>query len=204
MCDSWPESGSSTMPSAPTRARARTSSSRASLRAQRRGEPARLEPRQRIAQPLERAQRGLHEELAADERRHRIARQPEHERRAAHAERDRLARLDRDPPEDLLDAELGLDAAHEIVRPDGDAARGDEDVGFEPALERGAMRRLVVCDDREQLDLRARGGERGGEHERVRLVDLARRERLAGLRELGAGGEHRDARAAHARDRREA
>ena len=93
---------------------------------------------------------------------------------------------------------------HEIVRPDGDAARRDEDVGLEPALERGAMRRLVVGNDRQQLDLGARGGERGGEHERVRLVDLARRERLAGLRELGAGGEDRDAWASHARDRREA
>ena len=41
---------------------------------------------------------------------------------AADAERDRLARPDRDPPEDLLDAELGLGRAHEVVDADRDAA----------------------------------------------------------------------------------
>ena len=166
---------------------------------ERRREPARLEARQRIAQPLQRAQRRLREELAADERRHRVARQPEHERLAAHAERHRLARLDRNAPEHLLDTELRLDPAHEIVRPDRDAARRDEDVRREPALERRPVRRLVVGDDRQHIDVGARGGERGREHESVRLVDLSGSKRLAGPCELRAGGEHRDARPPHAR-----
>ena len=75
-----------------------------------------------------------------DERRDGVARQAEDERPPADAERERLAGLDRDAPEDLLDAELAEDPADEVVRPDGDAARRDEHVGSEPALERGAMR----------------------------------------------------------------
>ena len=69
---------------------------------------------------------------------------------------------------------------------DRDAARGDEDVGREPALERFPQRLLVVRDRRRGQHLGARGGERGGEHERVRLVDLAGRERLARRDELAA------------------
>ena len=137
MCDSWPRDrlehdARRRRPAT----RARTNSSRSSFRAQADRERARLEARQRIREALQRAQRGLDEELAADERRDRVPRQAEDERLAAHAERDRLARLDRDAPEDLLDAELPLDRADEIVLADRDAARGDEDVGREPALER--------------------------------------------------------------------
>ena len=37
-----------------------------------------------------------------------------------------------------------LDPAHEVVRPDRDAARGHEDVALEAAFERVAVRVLVV------------------------------------------------------------
>ena len=63
-----------------------------------------------------------HEQLEADERRDGVPRQPEDERRATHAERDRLPGFDRDPPEDLFDAELGLDSPNEVVRADRDTA----------------------------------------------------------------------------------
>ena len=101
------------------------------------GRPAR--PRrsgQGLGDALERQDGGTDEELEADERRTRVPGQAEHERPAPNAERDRLARLDRDAPEHLLDAELRLDPPHEVVRPDRDAAGGDEDVRLEPARER--------------------------------------------------------------------
>jgi len=167
---------------------------------ERRREPARLEARARVGGALERAERRLHEELRRDERRHRVAGQPEHERAAADAERDRLAGLHGDAPEDLLDAELGLDPPDEIVRPHRDAARGDEDVRGQRALERGTVGRLVVGDRRLELDVGADGGERGREHEPVRLVDLTSGERPARRDELAARREDRDTRPAAALD----
>jgi hypothetical protein len=162
-------------------------------------ERSRLEPRQRIREPLQRAQRGLDEELAADQRRDGVPGQAEDERLAAHAERDRLARLHGDPPEDFLHAELLLDRADEIVLADRDAARRDQDVGREPDLQRRAHCVLVVRDRRLGHHLGARRGQRRREHEAVRLVDLPRAERPAGIDELASGGEHNDVRAPHAR-----
>ena len=71
--------------------------------------------------------------------------QAEDERAAADAERDRLPGPHRDLPEDLLDPELGLGRAHEVVDADRDAAARHEDVGVEPALDRGARRLRVVA-----------------------------------------------------------
>ena len=177
MCDSWPDSGSSTTPSRSRRDRARTNSSRRVVSLQRppRARRTRAVAADRAA-PCSARSAGLTKQLAADERRHRVARQPEHERLTAHAERHRLARLDRDAPEHLLDTELRLDRAHEVVRTDRDAARRDEDVRREPAFERRAVRGLVVGDGRQRLDVGAGGGERGREHERrsTRRSDRAR------------------------------
>ena len=111
-----------------------------------------LPARAGIALALERAKRGADEELEADERRDGVAGQAEHERPVADAERDRLARLDRDAPEDLLDAELRGDSPHEVVRADRDAARADDDVGLERPLERRAVRVVVVLDRRDAVD----------------------------------------------------
>ena len=57
----------------------------------------------------------------------------------AHAERERLPGLDRDAPEDLLDAELGSDTSNEVVRTHRDAARGDEHVRLEARRDRLPM-----------------------------------------------------------------
>ena len=180
------------------RLRARTSSSRPGLR--RTGAASGAgRTRARVADALERQHRGPDEELEADERRDRVARQAEDERRAAHAEGDRLARLDRDAPEHLLDAELGRDAAHEIVRPDRHAARGHEHVRLEPARERLAVSRLGVVRPCPSRSAEAPARERGHEQGRVRLVDLARGERLSGRAQLVPGGEHRRARALRGR-----
>src|SRR5207253_1603262 len=83
-----------------------------------------------------------HEDLRSDESGDRISGEPEDEGRPTHAKRKGLARLDRDPPEDLFDPQLGQDPAYEIVRSHRHAARCDEHVACETSLERLAMRRL--------------------------------------------------------------
>ena len=90
-----------------------------------------LEPWRRVGCPLERAERRDDEEERADERRDRVSGEPEQQRVAPRRKGDRLARPHRDAPEDLFRAELCEDAADEVVRADGDAARGDEDVRLE-------------------------------------------------------------------------
>ena len=136
MCDSWPESGSSTsLAVAPgpgagelvARRRFGAAASRAwRSRTPAPGRPrpgARAAPDARRAPPPTSAETGL-------------PGQPEDERPPADAERERLARLHRDAPEDLLDAELGAGSAHEVVRADRHAAGADEHVRLEAALER--------------------------------------------------------------------
>src|SRR5207244_10555863 len=114
----------------------------------------------------------------------------------ADPERDRLARLDGHAPKDLLDSELGLDPTDEVVRPNGDAARGDDDVRAQRMLESVSMRGLVVADRRHQLDDRAGGLELGRQDQPVRLVDLTRAEYLARTTELGSRWQDGGARAA--------
>ena len=161
-------------------------------------EPAGSIARARRRGALEGEQRGPDEELEADERRDGVPGQPEHERPAANAERDRLARLDRDAPEHLLDAELGLDPANEVVRADGDPAGGDEDVASRPRS--SACDAPPRCPRPASRSTTAPRRRARGQHQAVRLVDLARRERLAGRAELGPGGQHGDARAPRACD----
>ena len=83
--------------------------------------------------PASAQQRRAHEELEADERRDRVARAA---RRRACAPRTAnatgLPGPHRDAPEHLARAELGERAAHEIVRADRHAARGDQHVRVEP------------------------------------------------------------------------
>ena len=145
-----------------------------------------------------------HEQLEADERGDRVSGQPEDQRRASDAERDWLARLDRHAPEDLLDAELGLDPADQIVRSNGHAARRDEHVSLE-ALPKGlAVRVLVIGHRRQALRQRARRRQLCGEDQSIGLVDLARPKQLARRPELGSRGEHGGARPRGAHDLRNA
>src|SRR5204862_3368914 len=131
------------------------------------------EQRQRVADPLQRKHCRPDEELEADERRDRVARQPEHERRSAYAEGDRLPGLDRDAPEDLLDAEVRLELPDEIVRPHRDPPRGDDDVGGERMRERSRVCLLVVAARVEPLDVGACAGQLRGEDQAVGLVDFS-------------------------------
>src|SRR5262249_62296664 len=114
----------------------------------------------------------------------------------ADPEREGLPRLDRDTPEHLLDTELCLEPPDEVMRADGDAARGDEDVCVEPTHEGVAMRVLVVRSGREHLDLGACGLEKRCEHPPVRLEDLAGLQVVARRPELAPGREHGRARSA--------
>ncbi len=143
-----------------------------------------------------------HEQLEADERGDRISRQPEDERRTSDAEGERLAGLHRDAPEELLDSELRLDLADEIVRPDGDSPGRDDDVDGQRALERSAMCGLVVFDGGKSLDDRPGRPQLSRQHDSVRLVDLAVSEGLSERAKLGSGREHGGARAAGTRELR--
>ena len=99
---------------------------------------------------------------------------------AAHAERDGTAGLHRHAPEDLLDPQPRLHAPNEIVRPDRGAPARHEHVEAEQrSFHRLTMLFLVVGHD-SQLGGNGTGRrELGGQHEPVRLVDLAGLERLA-------------------------
>ena len=70
------------------------------------------------------------------------------------------------------------------MRADGDPAGGYEHVCPEPTLDRGAMGCLVVRDRSETLDQGSGRPERGGEHDTVRLVDLAGTQLLTRRAEL--------------------
>ena len=191
MCDSRPGSGSSTTPCVLEEETPAEKLVTRGIPLDLAAQPPSLEPRQRVAHALKREHGRPHEELEADEHRNRVPREPEDEPLAVgHAERDRLPRLHGDAPEHLLDAELGLDPAHEIVRPNRDSARRDEDVGLEPARERGPMGVLVVRDAAQPLDRCPGGRELSLDEDAVRVVDLSWLERLARTAELAPGCEH--------------
>ena len=149
MCDSWPVSGSSTTPSGSMRdARPHELVARVVPR-QRRAEPSGQERRRRLARALECGSAGRTNSSKPTSDDTGLPGQPEHERRAARRERDRLARLHRDAPEHLGSRRApASERAHEIVRPDRDAAGGDQHVRREPARERRARRVRVVGDRR--------------------------------------------------------
>ena len=136
MCDSWPASGSST--DAVARPLDRRALEVVALRAatRRRASDARRGTAARGRRRPGAPERRQDEEQRADERGDRVPGQPEHERRAADAERERLARAHRDAPERPPRRRGAASSAHEVVRPDRDAARGDEDVRLERARER--------------------------------------------------------------------
>ena len=92
----------------------------------------------------------------------------------------------------------------EVVRADRDAARRHEDVRLEPPRERCLVRRLVVGDAAEHLDVGAHLAEQRCEHQAVRLVDLAVAQRLPRPAKLGAGCDDRDTRSSRAPGRRHA
>jgi len=95
--------------------------------------------------------------------------------------------------------------AHEIVRADRDAARGDEHVRRETAPKRLAVGVLVVCNRAQQLDLGTRRFQLRGQEQAVRFVDLPGLELLAGAAKLAARGQHggaRPPRDGHFRDAR--
>ena len=113
---------------------------------------------------------------------------PEDERAAADAERDRLAGTNRDAPEDLLDAELGLGGADEVVgrRPRRRrSSRARRPRGR--ARSRRAGRSASSRHRWQPVDRRAGAADLGGEDHAVRVVDLAALERLARRAQLGPG-----------------
>ena len=195
MCDSWPESGSRTSSSPSRRRVARTSSSRSAFLRTAAAELPVPEGGERVRQAQERVDRRPHEELEGRQHGDGVPGQVEDQVVAADAEGHGLPRLHGHAPEELLDAELGLDLADEIVRADRGAAGGHEHVEAEQrALHRAAVLLLVVGHHPELRGDGTGEPERGGEQQAVRLVDLPRLERLAGLPQLGARHEDPHAR----------
>ena len=143
---------------------------------------------------LERPQRGHDEQERSHERGDGVSRQAENERVAAHGERQGLPGAHGDAPEDLLRAQFLERCPNEVVRPDGDSSRRHEHVRLEPTEERRPVRRLVVGDALARKDDRSGRAQQRGEHDAVRLVDLARGEGLARPPELRPGRHDRDAR----------
>ena len=82
--------------------------------------------------------------------------------------------------------------------PNGDASRGDDDVGRERRFERGPQRTFIVADRRQSLDRRARSLELCREDQPVCLVDLTRGQLLARAAKLSSRSEHGGARPARA------
>jgi hypothetical protein len=158
----------------------------------------------------QRPDRGPHEQLERHEARDRVAGQGEQERRPAVGpfrgpERERLAGLDRDPPDvdpaDLLDGDLD-----DVVRPDRHAARDDDRVCA--TGQRGAQPRLDVFEpifcDPEGLRLRAGVGDERGDAGAVRVGNARGTQVVPGGNHLVAGRQDRDARPAVDRQLRDA
>ena len=128
---------------------------------------------------------------------------PEDERPPADAERDRLAGLDCDAPEDLLDAKLGLDAPNEVVLPTDTPPEVTRTSASRPRCERRSGARSRRRRQRAHVDVGPGDRRARLEHDAVRLVDLAGRELGARRAQLGARRQHGDARTAAAVDRGE-
>ena len=112
---------------------------------------------------------------------------------------DRLARLDRDAPEQLLDAERRQRRLDVVARADGHAAARHDEIGLERAR-RTAAPSPRACRARGR---RARPSQPNdvsvpAEEQRVRVVHLAAPERRARRDQLVAGRQHDDARPPHA------
>ena len=145
----------------------------------RRAEDSSAEDRQWIGKAEKRVDGRPHEKLEAHERGHRVPRQVEDRMVAAHAEGDGPARPHRHAPEDLLDPQLSSApaardrAARPTPRRSSRACRSR--VAPAPSLYDAHPR--IVGDDAELRRHRAGRDQLGGEHEPVRLVDLARAKR---------------------------
>ena len=96
------------------------------------------------------------------------------------ADRERLARLHRDPPE--VEAPVALEhGAHVVVPADAHAARGHDEVGLPRRLHQRILDPLLLVQLARQDERLAAGlDDRGRQRDAVRVVDLARAERLPG------------------------
>ena len=200
MCDSWPPTGSSTTSPSPAALRARTSSSRPGLR--------------RTAWPDGRARTGAGAQPrpgARAPRGARTARSRRGRRPGCRAARTRACCRARENEIGLP----GLTATRQNTSSAPSSASTGRTRSCRPtetppevtstsassaARDRGPVGVEIVLDRGEPLDGGARGGERGRQHEAVRLVDLAGTERLARRAQLGPRRENGDARPTRARE----
>jgi hypothetical protein len=153
---------------------------------------------------LHREQRRPEEQLEGDERRDRVAGQPEHRAIAAHAERERLARLHRDLVQLELDAGRRERGAHVVAVADRHAAGRDHHVVIERARDQRRHRDRIVLRDADVRRNAAGLADHRGQSVRRRVDDLTRTRSGRDIDELVAGRDQRDARRTHDRYRRHA
>src|SRR5207247_5309251 len=119
--------------------------------------------------------------------RDRIARTAEDERRAAAAERERLARLDRDSLELDLDPEGAQRPADQVVGPHRHTARENEDVVAQAIFDHPPQRVLLVGCYPEIPRHNAGAARQGAQERAVAVADQTGTGRTLRLDELVAG-----------------
>ena len=149
------------------------------------------------------AERGHHEEQAADDRGDRVARQPDHEHRPETPVHQGLSGAQSHPPEAELHAFRAERRLDEVVVADRGAAEGDEEIrsrrpGAAHGVPQGAD---IVGGDAEIDGLGAGLLTEGGEREAVRGDDLIPFGPLARPHQFVAGREHGQPRPAAHRQR---
>ena len=133
------------------------------------GKRPRPKRRRRLGVPLESTQRRSHEEQRPDEGREWVPRQPEHERRVANAERERLTRPHRNSQKTSSTPRRASTRRTRSCGPDRDATGGDDHIRLERSRKSLLQSCFRVLRRSESLDDGARLLEHAREHEPVRL-----------------------------------
>ena len=152
MCDSWPLTGSSSTESPRTEDLARRSESRVAFRrAARSRTPGRNGGFGSLA-PCSASNAGLTKSSKPTRADTGLPGNPKTRVWSANAKRDRLSRPHCHSPKNLFDAQTGLGLAYEVVHPNRNASRRDQEIGiqttFQSSAKRGGDRRGPRVDAR--------------------------------------------------------
>src|ERR1051326_4777567 len=136
-------------------------------------------------------------QLEGDHRRNGISGKPKPRHSTESTESEWCSRTHRNPPEVQLGAERPKNVLGEIVRANGYAARGDQQIASASAGDLRLVRRRVVGNDAKIDDVGAGGTRRGYDRVAIRRDDAIAATHgveLIYVDDLVARGEHRDAR----------
>ena len=142
-----------------------------------------------VAQPLHGAQRRQQEQMAADDGRHRIARQTQHRHPADPPRHQRFAGSHRHFVERPLHPHVGCDLADQIVIADRGAADRHHQIGVQRHPEREPQALFAIGCDRQQPHPGPFGLGHRGKGKGVRGGDLIRARGFARHHQFIAGGD---------------